>query len=111
MEYKATLRYLRASPRKVRIVADLIRGKGVEEALTLLKFTRRGTADPLHELISAALASAELKDKKIDADSLVVKSIHVDQGPTLKRFLTRSMGRANRINKKTSHITVVLEEK
>jgi len=111
MEYRARLSYLRTSPRKVRIVADLIRGKGVEEALNLLKFTARGPADPLFKLVSAALANAAQKSKKVDADSLVVKSIQVDQGPTLKRFLTRSMGRANRINKKTSHIVVVLEEK
>jgi len=111
MEFKATVKYLRTSPRKVRAVADLIRGKGVEEALTLLKFTRKSSSAPLHKLLSAALASAAQKSKKVDADMLVVKSIHVDQGPTLKRFLTRSMGRANRINKKTSHITVVLEDK
>jgi large subunit ribosomal protein L22 len=111
MEFHATLKYLRASPRKVRAVADLIRGKGVEDALNVLKFTRHSACAPLLKLVNSAVANAALKNKKLDADSLVVKSVWVDQGPTIKRFLTRSMGRANRINKKTSHITVVLEEK
>ncbi|MBI5527209.1 MAG: 50S ribosomal protein L22 [Deltaproteobacteria bacterium] len=111
MEFQASLRYLRASPRKVRAVADLIRGKGVEDALNVLKFTRRSACGPLLKLVNSAVANASQKNKKLDADSLVVKSIRVDQGPTLRRFLTRSMGRANRINKKTSHVTVVLEEK
>ena len=111
MEVKATLKYLRTSPRKVRIVANLIRGKGVGDALAILKFTRNGPAEPLHKLVSSALANATQGNKKIDADTLVVKSIRVDGGPTIKRFLTRSMGRANRILKRTSHITVVIGEK
>jgi len=111
MEVKARLRYLRIAPRKVRAMADLIRGKGVEDALTVLKFMRKSSSDPLYKLVSSALANATNMNRKVDTDSLIVKTVFVDQGPTIKRFMPRSMGRANKINKKTSHITVVLDEK
>jgi large subunit ribosomal protein L22 len=111
MEVRARLSYFRASPRKVKALADLIKGKGVSDALAILKFMRKGSSGPLHKLLTSAVANAALKDKKIDADSLVVKSVVVEAGPTMKRFMTRSMGRANRILKRTSHVTVVLEDR
>ncbi len=109
-EFSAKLRYLRVAPRKVRLVADRVRGKRVQEALDLLTFTRTASAENMAKLIRSAVASADQKGN-VDLDNLVVHSIWVDQGPTLRRFLTRARGSASRINKKTSHITVVLEEK
>lgn len=111
MESKAHLRYLRMSPRKVGLVAGLVRGKGVGEALSILRFTRKAAALPLQKLIKSAVANAtDLSKGQVDVDTLVVKHISVDQGPTARRFMPRAMGRANRINKKTSHVHVVLAE-
>jgi len=111
MIVKANLKYLRTSPRKVKSVADLIEGKGVDEALAILKFVQKSSSKPLSKLINSAVSNATQKDKKIDADDLVIKSIIVNAGPTLKRWLPRSMGRANRILKRTTHITLVLKDK
>jgi large subunit ribosomal protein L22 len=111
MEVSARLRYLRITPRKVRALANLIRGKGVNDALAILKFAGKSSGAPLHKLLSSAIANATSKDKKVDTDSLIVKTIVVDEGPMLKRFLPRSMGRANRVLKRTSHITLVVGEK
>ncbi len=111
MESKAHLRYLRMSPRKVGLVASLVRGKGVGEALNILRFTRKAAAVPLQKLIKSAVANAtDLSKGQVDVDTLVVKHISVDQGPTARRFMPRAMGRASRINKKTSHVHVVLGE-
>jgi large subunit ribosomal protein L22 len=111
MESKAHLRYLRMAPRKVSVVADLIRGKSAGEALNILKFTRRAAAKPVAKLIASAVANAtDLSKGQVDVDTLVVKSISVDQGPTAKRFMPRAMGRATPIHKKTSHVHVVLAE-
>ncbi len=104
----AKLRYIRISPQKARLVADLIRGRDVEEALRLLKFTRKRSAPMIGKLISSALANASDKDPGVDVDALYVKTIHVDGGPVLRRFLPRAQGRATRILKRTSHITVEL---
>jgi large subunit ribosomal protein L22 len=110
MESKATVRYVRITPRKVRLVSDLVRGKSVNDALKILKFSsRKRTASTLSTLLESAVANAEQKGR-IDVDNLVVKSLLVDQGPTLKRFASRAKGQGMRILKKTSHITVVLEE-
>ena len=103
---KARLRYLRVSPRKTRLVADLVRGKDVEEAINILTFTRRAASEPLRKLIESALANAE--HAELDADDLFVELISVDEGPTQRRYRPRAMGRATRINKRTSHINVVL---
>ena len=111
MESKAHLRFLRMSPRKVSVVAALIRGKPVEQALNILRFTPRAAALPVAKLIKSAVANAtDLSKGQVDVDRLVVKTISVDQGPTQRRYMPRAMGRASRINKKTSHIHVVLEE-
>ena len=105
---KATLRFLRISARKTRLVADLVRGKNVEDAIFTLSVTRRAASEPISKLIASAKANAENSDDTIDGDKLYVKEIYVNEGPTLKRFRPRAMGRATRINKRTSHVTCVL---
>lgn len=106
---KAKLRYLRIAPRKARLVVDLVRGKNVEEAINILTFTHRAASEPVRKLIESALSNAEEADA--DVDRLFVKEIYVDEGPTLRRFRPRAMGRATRINKRTSHVTCVLGER
>jgi large subunit ribosomal protein L22 len=105
---KAKLRYIRVAPRKARLVADLIRGRDVDEALRMLTFTRKKSAPMISKLISSAVANATEIDPTVDVDDLFVKTIYVDGGPTLRRYLPRAQGRATRILKKTSHITVEL---
>jgi large subunit ribosomal protein L22 len=109
MEVKAKLRFTRIGPRKARLVADLIRGKSSEEALSILTFTPKAAARIIIKLLRSAIANAD--QKKIDVDRLYVKTIMVDQGPTMKRFMPRAMGRATTIRKRTSHITIVLDER
>jgi len=107
----AHLRYLRIAPRKVRAIADIVRGQPVERAIATLRFTPKAAARPVAKLIRSAIANAEQKaNGNLDIDRLYVKTIMVDQGPTLRRFMARAMGRATRINKKTSHVTVELGE-
>ena len=110
MSALARVSYLRVTPRKARLVADLIRGKKVQEALDRLAFTNRYVAKDFRKLIRSALANAEQKGG-MDPDNLIVKTVMVDQGPTLKRSQARARGTAFKIEKKTSHITLVLEEK
>ncbi|MDK2848138.1 MAG: large subunit ribosomal protein [Desulfuromonadales bacterium] len=110
MEAKAKLRYVRLSPRKTRLVVDMVRGKGVQEALNVLRFSPQKAAGIVYQLVGSAVANAEQKGVA-DVDRLYIKSIAVDQGPVLKRFMPRAQGRATRIRKPTSHITVVLNEK
>lgn len=105
---KATLRFLRISARKTRLVTDLVRGKSVEDAIFTLSVTRRAASEPISKLIASAKANAENANDEISADQLYVKEIYVNEGPTLKRFRPRAMGRATRINKRTSHVTCVL---
>jgi large subunit ribosomal protein L22 len=109
MEARAIAKYLRVSPRKVRLNADLIRGKKVEEAINLLSHTPKAGAKLVSKVVQSALANAR-QDKSIDVDTLFVKTIYVNQGPTLKRFRPKPMGRAGRIRKRTCHVTVVLSE-
>jgi len=109
MEVKAKLRFVRVGPRKVRLVADLIRGKGSEEALNILTFTKKAAAKIIIKLLKSVIANATQK-KNIDVDRLYIKKITVDQGPTMKRFQPRALGRATTIRKRTSHITIVLDE-
>jgi large subunit ribosomal protein L22 len=104
------VRWVRISPRKVRLVADMVRGANVESALGMLNFVPRRGAKVVSKLIASALANAQ-NDAKLDPDTLVVDKIFVDSGPTVKRWRPRAMGRANRINKKTCHVTVWLGEK
>jgi large subunit ribosomal protein L22 len=105
----ATLRWLRMSPRKVRLVVDLIRGQDVEEALRLLTFCSKAAAKPVNKLLRSAAANAAQRGME-NIDDLVVESAFVDEGPTWRRWLPRAMGRATRIRKRTSHVTIVLSE-
>jgi large subunit ribosomal protein L22 len=109
MEVRARLRFARIGPRKARLVADLIRGKGSEEAVNILTFTKKGAAKILVKLLRSAIANATQK-KTIDIDRLYVKQIMVDHGPMMKRFMPRALGRATMIRKRSSHITLVLDE-
>lgn len=110
MEVKAKLKYVRVGPQKARLVVDLVRGKDVGEALTILKHANKKTAVLVKKLIESAIANAEQK-KTIDIDNLFVKTIYVDAGPVLKRWKPRAQGRASAFNKKMSHINVVLDER
>ena len=110
MEIRARLRFVRIAPRKARLVADLIRGKKSEEALNILTFTKRGASETIIKLLKSAIANATQK-KTIDVDRLYVKKITVDQGPTMKRFTPRALGRATTIRKRTSHIHMILDER
>lgn len=109
MEAKAVAKYMRISPRKVRIVAKNIKGLTVEKALSQLKYTPKKAAVILLKVLNSALANAEQKSE-IDVDTLYVKNVFVDEGPTAKRWRPRAMGRATRIRKRTSHVTVILDE-
>lgn len=110
MEVRARLRFARLAPRKARLVADLIRGKGSEEALNILSFTKKAASRVILKLLKSAIANAQQK-KTIDLDRLYIKRITVDQGPTWKRYIPRALGRATMIRKRTSHITIILDEK
>ncbi|MDA8442892.1 MAG: 50S ribosomal protein L22 [Peptococcaceae bacterium] len=110
MQAKAVAKYIRISPRKVRLVVDLIRGKGVGEAFAVLKFTPNGSTEAVEKVLKSAVANAE-HNFEMDADNLIVSEIYVDQGPTMKRIMPRAMGRADTIRKRSSHITVVVSEK
>ncbi|MFP3870873.1 MAG: 50S ribosomal protein L22 [Syntrophobacteria bacterium] len=109
MEAKAVTRYVRISPHKARRVTELVKGKQVGDALTLLKFVPRKGARLVSKTMQSALANAE-QNPAIDVDTLYVKRIFVDEGPSMKRWRPRAMGRATRIIKRTSHITVILAE-
>jgi len=104
---KASARYVRIAPRKARLIADQVRGMHIESARALLQFSPRGAAHPIHKLINSAAANAE-NNHDLIADEMRISSITVDEGPTLRRFRPRAMGRATPINKRTSHIRVAL---
>ena len=106
MEATATLKYLKASPQKVRLVVDLLRGKKVEEALQILRFTNRPVAKDLAKLVRSAVANAENSENGVDSDELVVSKIYVNEGPREKRIQPAPMGRAFRIQKRKAHVTV-----
>ncbi len=110
MEAKAKLTMLRSTPQKTRLVADLIRGKKVNEAESILTFTPRRAAKPILKLLQSAKANA-VNNHDMFEDTLVVSKIMVDEGPVLKRFLPRARGRADMMRKRTSHITIILEER
>lgn len=109
MEAKALARQIRISPQKARLVADLVRGKDVETALNTLRFMPKKGARILRKVIESALANAS-QNEAIDVDTLYIKKIFIDGGPMLKRIMPRAQGRATRILKRSSHITVVLDE-
>jgi len=110
MVSKAILRFVRVSPRKTRHIADMIRGKKAQDAKSILEFTPQKPARIMKKLLDSAVANASLK-KDVDPENLYIKTVMVDGGPVVKRFLSRSMGRADRITKRTSHITIILDEK
>ena len=109
METVAVAKYIRISPQKIRLVADLIRGKKVEEALNILSFTPKASAPLISKVLKSAIANAGQK-QGVDVDTLMVKHISVDEGPTMKRYRARAMGRGNTILKRSSHIKIVVEE-
>ena len=110
MEAKAIARHIRIAPRKIRIVADLVRGKNIGEAFAILKFTRKVGADVVEKVMRSAIANAE-HNFDMNVDNLYVSEIFVDQGPTLKRIHPRFRGQAFKILKRTSHVTVVVKER
>jgi len=109
MEAKAVARHIRISPQKARLVADLVRGKNVETAINTLRFMPKKGARLLRKVIESALANAG-QNEAIDIDTLYIKKVYVDGGPMLKRIRPRAMGRATKILKRSSHITVILDE-
>ena len=109
-QVKATAKYVRVSPTKVRQLTRLIKGEHVDEARRILKFSEKGAAQPLAKVLESAIANAENNDG-LDPDDLFVFNAFVDEGPTLKRYQPRALGRAYRIRKRTSHITVVVAPK
>lgn len=106
-EAKAVLRHVRMTPRKVRLVVDLVRGREVPEALTALRYLPRAAARVVEQLLRSAVANASQKEIG-ESESLKIVRAYVDGGPVLKRFRARSMGRANPIKKRTSHVTIVV---
>jgi large subunit ribosomal protein L22 len=111
MEAKATVRYLRISPQKVRLVADLIRGKQVGEAIDVLRFTKKRGAKHVEKLLHSAIANAQQKEEGVDVDELYVKKTFVNDGPRLKRIRPAPMGRAYRYQRRMAHITIELATK
>ena len=109
MEVKARAKFIRTAPRKARMVTELVKGKGVGEALNILAFTKKAPAKIVAKLLRSAVANAD-QMKNIDVDTLFIKEITVDQGPTMKRYRPRAMGRATIVRRRMSHITVVLDE-
>lgn len=110
MQAKAVAKSVRIAPRKVRLVIDLIRGKEVGEAVAILRHTQRGASPVVGKVLNSAVANAE-HNYELETDNLVVSEVFVNEGATLKRFRPRAQGRASKINKRTSHITVVVSEK
>ena len=109
METRAVAKFVRISPRKIRLVMDQVRGKKVGEALNQLNFTPKRGARILKKLLNSALSNAE-QTSNVDVDALYIKTIFADEGPTLKRWRPRALGCATRIRKRTSHLTVILDE-
>lgn len=110
MQAKAIARQVRVAPRKARLVVDLIRGKQVGEAFAILRNTPKAASPIVEKVLKSAVANAE-HNYELDANNLVVEKVTVDEGATMKRFRPRAMGRASRINKRTSHITIIVSEK
>jgi large subunit ribosomal protein L22 len=112
MEAKASARHVRVTPQKARRVVDLIRGKQAVEAVAVLQFAPQSASDPIRKVLESAIANARVKadaaSEAFDERDLVISAAFVDEGPTMKRFRPRAQGRAARINKRTSHITVVV---
>ena len=110
MEARATTKYVRVSPQKARLVVDLIRGKQVSEALSILRFTKKGITREVEKILHSAISNAEQKSETVDVDRLVVSKAFVDDGPRAKRIRPAPMGRAYRYQRRMSHITLVVED-
>lgn len=110
MQARAQLNYLRISPRKVKIVVDLIRGKDVGTAMTLLMYTPKAASEPVMKLLKSAVANAE-NNHNMDPEKLFVSEVYANPGPVIKRIMPRAQGRAYRILKRTSHVTIVVSER
>ena len=114
-EARAVARHVRVTPQKARRVIDLIRGKQATDAVSVLKFAPQGAAEPILKVLESAIANARVKADaaavRFDERDLIIASAFIDEGPTMKRFRPRAQGRAGRINKRTSHITVVVAPK
>ncbi len=112
---RAVARHVRVTPQKARRVVDLIRGKNATDAVSVLKFAPQGASEPILKVLESAIANARVKAEKtaerFDENDLVIASVFIDEGATMKRFRPRAQGRAGRINKRTSHITVVVAPK
>ncbi len=111
MDVKARARFVRLSPQKARLVADLIRGKQVQQAISILRFTKKRASKPIEKVLHSAIANAQQKFPTTDVDNLFVKKVCIDQGPTLKRVRPAPMGRAYRVLHHLAHITVELDER
>jgi len=115
MQSRAIAKYVRMSPRKVRLVVDQIRGKGVNDAYAILQYSKKGAAEPVGKTLRSAVANAQNRAQddgdSLDVDDLVIHEIFVDEGPTLRRYRAAAQGRAAPIRKRTSHITVVVDTK
>lgn len=113
LEAHAVAKWVRIAPRKMRLVADLVRGKSVNEAINWLHFSSKRAAEPVEKTIRSAMSNLLVSDEasNLDPSDLFVKTIMVDEGPTIKRWRPRAMGRATRIRKRTSHLTVVISSK
>lgn len=107
VQVRAVAKYIRTSPRKMRLVADLIRGKSAQDAWNILEFTPKRAAGPMKKCLESAIANAQ-NNNELAPETLKIHSVMVDEGPTLKRFTPRARGRASAIKKRTSHITVVV---
>lgn len=110
MEVKAKAKQIRIAPRKVRLVVDLVRGKDVKDAISILRLTPKASSTVVEKLLLSAVANAK-HNNQLEAANLFIKEAFVDEGPTLKRFLPRAKGSASQILKRTSHITIVLAER
>jgi large subunit ribosomal protein L22 len=108
MEARASARYVRVTPTKARRVVDLVRGMKTDEAAAVLRYAPQAAAEPVRKVIESAVANAE-NNEGLDPDSLYITQAYVDEGPTMKRWRPRAQGRATRINKRTSHITLVVQ--
>jgi large subunit ribosomal protein L22 len=110
MQAKAVAKHVRIAPRKARLVVDLIRGKEVGEAVAILRNQRKGASPLVEKVLNSAIANAE-HNYEMEPNDLYIEKTFIDEGATLKRFRPRAMGRASRINKRTSHITIIVSEK
>jgi large subunit ribosomal protein L22 len=110
MEAQATVKFARVSPQKARLVVDLVRGKNAGEAISLLQVTKKGIAHEIEKVLRSAISNAEQKSDSVDVEQLVVSKTYVNDGPRQKRIRPAPMGRAYRYQRRTSHITVVVEQ-